>query len=82
MKDLFGEEIIEHAPARRDHAHAARPGTGPLGQFCRDCASLRCHTPGGRRYYKCGLVAMTAGPATDIRLKDPACQFFKSKEMA
>lgn len=40
---------------------------------CGTCAHARCFGHGKRTYWKCELVEMTHGPATDIRLKWPAC---------
>lgn len=76
MKGLFGDELPDVDPrASNDFAHPARPGTGPAGKACRDCAHLR-KREASRAYYKCGLVKPTHGPGTDIRLRDAACMFF------
>jgi hypothetical protein len=58
-----------HAPA----AYAATPGTGPEGETCRTCAHRELQSGVGGRYWKCGLANYTRGPATDIRLRTPAC---------
>jgi hypothetical protein len=45
------------------------------GATCGSCAHLV--TNGGRRgrsWFKCGLVPVTSGPGTDVRLSWPACQ--------
>lgn len=44
----------------------------PGGARCGNCDHLRSHTL-AKTYYKCGAVKMTGGPATDVRLKWPAC---------
>jgi len=54
-------------------AYAATPGSGPDGETCRSCRHSVCNRPGNRRYWKCRLVRSTNSPATDIRLKTPAC---------
>lgn len=56
-------------------AYPKAPGTGPAGETCRSCANATPHDC-SRRYWKCGLVNWTKGPATDIRLKSPACAFW------
>jgi len=78
MQSLFGDEI-PNAPARKrdDRAHAARPGTGPAGMFCRDC--LHRHTIKlAKSYQKCALMrhCWSGGRATDILCKDAACKYF------
>lgn len=57
---------------------AARPGTGPAGETCGSCAH-RCTISHGKNYQKCGLIRhrWTGGPATDIRLKSPACMHWE-----
>jgi hypothetical protein len=47
------------------------------GKQCRTCAHL--HAPGGTAaiYYKCGLVQATGGPATDMRVRWPACERYE-----
>lgn len=91
MKDLFGREVEWNpdAPAMSDaerkrmyrraasvpRGHAAPPGTGPAGEFCRTCEhyTLRQFS---KTYRKCGLMrdAWSGGPKTDIRASDPACK--------
>jgi hypothetical protein len=46
------------------------------GETCGSCAHLQVHQH-SRRYYKCGLVANTGGPGTDIRLRWPACTLWE-----
>jgi hypothetical protein len=58
--------------------HAATPGSGPPGKYCRSCVhySVVGHRPA--RHRKCGLAqaAWTHGAATDIRASDPACHYW------
>ena len=59
--------------------YAAEPGTGPVGETCKTCGHsdyVEC----AKRYWKCDLRRHTASYATDIRLKSPACKFWKGKE--
>jgi hypothetical protein len=57
-----------------DRAHPYPPGSGPRGQTCGTCAKL-CTRHYSRKYFKCHVLMKfwSAGPATDIRKKDPAC---------
>jgi len=61
----------------KGRGYAGTPGTGPIGETCKTCAQLRCHTrtygSGQRRWYKCALVKVTYSVDTDIRLDAPAC---------
>jgi hypothetical protein len=86
VKDLFGEEIrepvltsagkVKRKPTLA-HGYAAPPGMGPENETCGTCA--HSHSPGGhaKNYWKCALVRHTNGPATDIRLRSPACRLWK-----
>lgn len=86
MKDLWGNEISESDPNPRSSPHAGIPGTGPDGETCGTCDHHTWRRHGRRRYYKCGhprARKATAGPGTDIRLKDLACSYWmRSKEQA
>ncbi len=65
-------------------AHGRHPATGaPLaaagspghGRTCRDCAhhvAIRA----GRIYHKCRRAGVSAGPATDISPRWPACAYW------
>ena len=88
MKDLFGQEVVEAVglisatgKPKRDETpkgYAARPGSGPSGEFCRTCANA-VRVDG--RYWKCELLRRnwSACYTTDIRLKAPACSYWKPK---
>ena len=85
MPDLFPEmpSAVVVRPKYRAGGTPARPGSGPEGETCRTCANLFCwHWRGNRRYYKCKIIQhrWTSSYGTDIRLKYPACRFWKSKE--
>ncbi len=61
--------------------YAGRPGTGPAGQTCGSCAFLRSTDPQGRgRHPKCGKFPYTAGDATTIKKRSPACHLFQLAE--
>lgn len=85
MKDLFGNETLP-PPDGVKTKRFGRPVTnprarasglpGPDGETCRTCIHARPNTTRARkRYWKCAiaLTKPTAGPGTDIRLKDRAC---------
>lgn len=73
-RDLFGDEIREPVKTRVK-GYASRPGSGPAGETCRSCARKSRVTG----YWKCSLLKPTAGPGTDIRLKSPACAYWKAE---
>jgi hypothetical protein len=89
VKDLFGAEAPdprELPPKMRRYAvkgYASRPGSGPAGEKCRTCAHARkgnIDTAAGG-FWKCALVKPTRGPGTDIRLKSPACAYWKPRRL-
>ena len=60
--------------------HAGNPGRGPDGETCGTCRSYCSVNWHGKPWRKCELNKpnWSHGPATDIRKKDPACEFWKS----
>lgn len=58
--------------------YAARPGTGPKGKTCHDCAHLR-YSGHGTDHPKCGKAAWTSGDATTIRTRTAACHLFEER---
>ena len=81
MKSFWGDEIPDRPPRhRRDNAHPAAPGTGPIGLRCGTCAHCVRVTPGAKSFHKCLLMqhCWTHGPGTDIHpRKDAACKHWK-----
>lgn len=77
-------EIFEGLPdpsvkaKHRVTGYAAAPGTGPEGETCGTCGN-RTFVQYANRYYKCSVGYQSGGPATDIRLKSPACHFWKGE---
>jgi hypothetical protein len=67
---------IPHQARRRYYQAAGLHPTGaplgPAGRTCGECAHhwVRRYD---KAYHKCELVGDTAGPATDIRVRWPAC---------
>mgnify|MGYP000414382736 CR=1 FL=1 len=82
MKNLWGETVLvpvseaRHKPTVA-RGYAAPPGTGPEGEKCQTCRHRVStgNTP-ARTYWKCGLMrnSWTSGPATDIKVRTPACR--------
>ncbi|KQQ39084.1 hypothetical protein ASF58_23370 [Methylobacterium sp. Leaf125] len=89
--DLFGFERPVLSPlerkrmlrraAERPRGHAARPGTGPAGETCGSCEHL-VRRQRSKTYPKCGLnrAGWTCGPASDVRVRDPACSKWEKPE--
>lgn len=48
-------------------------GPGPEGATCSDCVHLFRVGGVAGRYYKCDLRRVSSGPATDHRVRWPAC---------
>jgi hypothetical protein len=68
----------------RKRGHAGHPGRGPTDETCGSCQHY-ASVPGGNRVWpKCELNRRnwTGGPGSDIRKKDPACEFWGKKESA
>jgi hypothetical protein len=53
--------------------HARLAGNG---QTCGTCSHRRLNDLRAGRYWKCNQVPMTGGPASDVRLKYPACMLW------
>ncbi len=65
---------------RGDAAHAAQPGSGPVGATCGGCAwSLQHKDDRGRQCLKCNLTDWDQLEATDIRPEDHACKYFDQR---
>lgn len=80
--DLFGNPIAKPVKKRtQPNGYAAEPGTGPKDETCRTCKYVTARQY-SKTYYKCALNrrAWTGGLGSDIRLKSPACFFWKGKE--
>ncbi len=89
--DLFGFERPVLSPleqkrqarraTERPRGHAARPNTGPEGETCGSCRHL-VRRQMSKTYPKCGLnrAGWTRGPATDVRVRDPACSKWEKPE--
>lgn len=60
--------------------HAGTPGCGPDGETCGSCTHVRRQSATQKTYYKCGIGQVTRGAATDVRLKDEACECWLAEE--
>lgn len=61
--------------------YAGTPGTGPAGETCSSCKFKTTVQGGAKSFPKCAAATQkwTRGPASDIRVKSPACQFWEAK---
>ncbi len=61
--------------------HAAKPGSGPVGETCRSCKHYTLREWAGT-YRKCGLMRAhwTGGGGSDIRARDPACSKWEASK--
>lgn len=50
------------------------------GETCGSCSWLYRNRQASKTFLKCSLVAMTKGPATDVRSKWPACEAWEPQE--
>jgi len=81
MKNLFGEEIPEYAPAKpkspiqRYRATVGYRGAGNNLLCCKTCKHLTWGFSGDKKFYKCQLVKITAGAGTDIKLRNICNKF-------
>lgn len=62
--------------------HAGNPGRGPKAETCGSCANYASVNYHDKSYRKCELsrANWSHGPGTDIRKKDPACEFWKPRD--
>lgn len=84
--DIFGNEvdiIIEKKQKKRlTIKEKFRQINGfKKGYKCYNCIYLDCVCYNGKNYYKCKKIGITSSKATDVRLKDIACNLFKKKEI-
>lgn len=70
--ELFGEHEMDRK-LQSPNPMVRAFGFGPAEKNCQTCLHLVIHQPGQNRYYKCRLRGITNGPATDHRVRWPAC---------
>lgn len=85
--DLFGQPVVDTPrPNECAGGYAGKPGyLGPPGETCRSCVNaVRVEIRSGSRFWKCALMRAhwTGSYGSDIRLKSPACRFWKAVERA
>lgn len=64
---------------RGSHPHAGLPLRQPPGETCGSCGHCWAKKY-ANRYYKCDLTPDSSGPATDIRVRWPACVKWEPKK--
>lgn len=67
-------------PLHPDAPRVTEPGEPGDGPRCRSCAHLLAHRHNCRTYFKCQVVGISHGPATDVRRWWPACTAWKPRE--
>lgn len=73
-----GGSPIQQGRAARG-LHPMGPRLANNNQTCGSCAHCTPKRGNTRAYIKCALARDTNGPATDIRRKWPACEFWKER---
>jgi len=72
------EIVVEGGPRTKQGTLKSNPlivvyGKGPAGAKCGDCVHFFRQGGVAGTYYKCELRRVTSGPATDHRVRWPAC---------
>ena len=80
MSEPVQVDFIGGGGKKLGKGHAGTPGCGPDGETCGTCQWARKQSATQKIYYKCGHIrgSVTRGAATDIRLKDGACEHWES----
>jgi hypothetical protein len=84
--DIFGgeidvKEINKETKIKRSIKGMFRNLHGyDKSNYCKNCKYCICDHR-SRRYYKCEKIGQSYSEATDIRLKDYACDLFIKREM-
>lgn len=63
------------------HPHNGMP-LGPTGETCGSCKHCRAKAGHAKNFYKCAYTRDTAGPATDLRVRWPACSKWEMRPAA
>lgn len=81
--DIFGNVTEPPEPKREGNRyrtmqelHGVKEGNHTC-KTCEHCVGYHYH---GKRYYKCELWIVSNSEATDIRLKNPACNKYERSE--
>lgn len=79
--NIFGEEIKPAFKKGLSIKDKFRRLHGYLeGGLCRNCKYFQKFSYHDRNYYKCLLMGLSNSEATDIHLKDTACNAYKRRE--
>jgi hypothetical protein len=75
------EELVERTKSGtpKTNPMLAFAGAGPEGKTCASCLHLFRVGGVAGRYYKCELRRVTGGPATDHRVRWPACSRYEEE---
>ena len=89
--DIFGNEIdiktVNEGGAKRKFGRLSIKDTFRKlhgynkDNYCKNCHFCICNTYRNRKYYKCYNLGLSNSEATDIRLKDYACDLFVKREV-
>lgn len=71
--------LVRMRTLRGLHPHNGMPLRQPEGETCGSCAHHRVKRY-SKSYHKCGLTQDSRGPATDIRVRWPACEKWEAKK--
>ncbi len=74
-----GGTNVQRRRAQNEMHPMGRPLHKDEALTCRSCANVIKNDGGVKVFYKCRLVGITHGPATDIRLRWRACKSFETK---
>lgn len=83
--DIFGKEIDVAELQEKEKKCIKSSIKSRFRQFhgydkanrCKNCIHHKCIHDYGKRFHKCTKIGITNSEATDIRLKDFACNLFK-----
>ena len=84
QRDMFGgEKPLEQVQVQKVGRNKYKTMQATHGlrkdKKCRDCKHLYCK-PWRVNYYKCDMWYQSNSSATDIRLKDVACNMFEERD--
>ena len=82
LKGELFEDWVPPPPKPRKRGHAGIPGNGPDGETCKTCKHL-VRKLMAKTYMKCALTEAkwTGGAGSDVRVRDPACDFWEAKKV-
>lgn len=71
--------LVRMRTLRGLHPHNGLPLRQPSGETCKSCEHCWAKRYSGT-YYKCELTPDSKGPATDVRVRWPACEKWEAKK--